>query len=150
MLLPGGVKRSQNDINDDNKPIIQKSKEAFNAKLVRDFNSNISCLPGNMINTEPSQRSRLISARRYETSDIFNRNPANNTKNNLNNHNAGMNTTTNTNYNNYNSFKVSNAKPPVNRNIYEESKGEKKLIDNGKSKRPDFIRNPFASQITIV
>ncbi len=82
-----------------------------------------------MINTEPTLRSRFISSKRYETNDIFNRQQTNN--------------------NTINSFKQSNIKNNSNRNIFEESRNEKRLIENSKSKRPDFIRNPFTSQITI-
>ena len=117
-----------------------------------------------MINTEQSQKHRLISAKRYENSDIFNRQPAtpshsfssNNIGNfnsiNNNNNNNGTNSNYNYNNNNFNSFKVSNSKQSnnsINRGVYEESRNEKKLIENPKTKRPDFIRNPFASQITI-
>lgn len=146
MNLPGGVKRSLNDINDDKKPMIPKTNQSFSSKVVRDFNSNISCLPGNMINTEPSQRQRLISARRYESNDIFNRLPI--THGNV----ASCGSSNYVNQNNFNSFKISHAKNSnnnVNRSVFEESRNEKKLIEFTKSKRPEYIKNPFASQITI-
>jgi len=144
--LPGGVKRGQNDISDDKRPVIQKTSQSFSSKVVRDFNSNISCLPGNMINTEPTQKHRLVSARKYETNDIFNRQPTapGNTANSVSSSYVHQ--------NNFNSFKVSNSKNSsnaVNRSVFEESKNEKKLIEYTKSKRPEYIRNPFASQITI-
>jgi len=154
--LPGGFKRCQNDINDDKKPVIVKSNQSFSSKVVRDFNSNISCLPGNMINTEPSQKQRPVSSRRYENNDIFNRQPVNTSYTN-NNYGISYNSNNNNNYNynsnnNYNSFKVSNAKNGnnnINRSVFEESKNEKKLIEYTKTKRPDYIKNPFVSQITI-
>lgn len=140
------MKRSQSDINDDKKQIVPKTNQSFSSKLVRDFNSNISCLPGNMINTEPSQKQRLISARRYENNDIFNRQPTAR----VNDVSAGSSSYLN--QNNFNSFKVSHAKNnsnAVNRSVFQESKNEKKLIEYTRSKRPEYIRNPFASQITI-
>lgn len=145
--MPGGVKRSQTDINDDKKPVIPKTNQSFSSKMVRDFNSNISCLPGNMINLEPAQKQRLVSARKYETNDIFNRQPI------APGNGAGSGSSNYVNQNNFNSFKVSNAKNnssnAVNRTVFEESKNEKKLIEYTKTKRPEYIRNPFASQITI-
>jgi hypothetical protein len=146
VFLPGGVKRSQNDINDDKKPIIPRTNQSFSSKVIRDFNSNISCLPGKMINTEPSQKQRLISSRRYECNDIFNRQPVAQGNNN----NSGCSYYVN--QNNFNSFKVSNSKNMSNagnKSVFEESKNEKKLIEYTKSKRPEYIKNPFASQISI-
>lgn len=80
-----------------------------------------------MMNTESTHRTRPVSSRKYQTSDIFNRQ------------------STNVN-NDVNSFKTNNN---VNRSIFNESRNEKKLIDYGKTKRPDFIKNPFISQISI-
>jgi len=139
ILLPGGLKRNLKEINDDNKPFIAKTSQSFNSKITKDYNSNIACLPGSKINTEPIRKTRLISVKRYESNDIFKDKPVNVTQSYNNIHN-------------FNSFKVSNSKInniSVNRSIFEESKKEKKLIEYTKSKRPDYIRNPFTSQITI-
>lgn len=72
-----------------------------------------------------SNNTRLMSGKRYEKSDIFNRQPVNN---------------------DINSFKNCYSN---NRSIFNESRNEKKLIDDGRTKRPEFIRNPFISQISI-
>ncbi len=145
--MPGGVKRSQADINDDKKPVIPKTNQSFSSKMVRDFNSNIACLPGNMLNTEPTQKHRLVSARKYENNDIFNRQPI------APGNGSGPGSSNYANQNNFNSFKISNAKNnssnAVHRAVFEESKNEKKLIEYTKSKRPEYIKNPFTSQITI-
>lgn len=109
-----------------------KNNKSFSSKIVKDFNSNISCLPGNFINSEQKEKLRMTSTKRFENNDIFNVNYSNNQNNN--NHNVI-----------YNSFNVSNSKSK----IFETSNNEKRLIENPKSKRPDFIRNPFSSQITI-
>lgn len=71
----------------------------------------------------------MMSSKRYQTSDIFNTRPS-----------------TANNNNDVNSFKNCNN---TNRSVFGESRNEKKLIDNGRVKRPDFIRNPFISQISI-
>ena len=127
--LPGGVKRNIKDINDDGRPKIAKNNFSFSSKINKDFNSKIACLPGNMVNTEPVNKTRNMSSKRNQTSDIFNR------QGNNNNNNSD-----------FNSFKTNNN---VNRSIFHESKNEKKLIDHGRTLRPDFIRNPFISQISI-
>ena len=48
-----------------------------------------------------------------------------------------------------NTFNISNKKVEKNNKLYETSNEEKKLILSSRSKRPDFIRNNFASQITF-
>lgn len=57
----------------------------------------------------------------------------------------GNNINRNNNDNSFNSFKNNNN---VNRSLFAESKNEKKLIDSGRIRRPDFIKNPFVSQIS--
>ena len=125
--MPGGVKRNITDINDDGRPKIQRNNISFSSKMNKDFNSKISCLPGNMVNSEVANKTRVMSSKRYQTSDIFNRQPVN-----VNN--------------DVNSFKNCHN---TNRSIFDESRNEKKFIDSGRTKRPEFIRNPFISQISI-
>src|SRR5690606_38697217 len=69
--LPGGVKRSGFEINDDNKPIIRNVNQSNSTKLHRDYNSNITCLPGSMINCF-NDRPKTTTVRKFQSSDIFN------------------------------------------------------------------------------
>jgi hypothetical protein len=125
--LPGGVKRSNTMINDDNSNNPYKNNESYHTKVLRDYNSNISCLPGSKIN-EDKQRP-LIKNRKFLMSDIFNTNPPNN---------------------NYNTFKVSNKKIENMNRFWGQSNEEKKLIENPKAHRPYHIKNAFVSQIQII
>lgn len=112
------------DIKDDAKPIIVKNNHSYNIKINKDYNSNVSCLPGSHVNRHSNEhKSYNQESRKHLTSDIFNTN------------------------NNYNSFNINNRK--VSNRNYTQSFNEKKLIDDGRSKRPAHIRNVFDSQISI-
>ena len=75
MNLPGGIKRKENEIKDDKKVPFQKLGNSQNLKLTKDFKSSISCLPGKMNNENNNfEKSRVISVKRFETNDIFNKN----------------------------------------------------------------------------
>ncbi len=118
------MKRNDNEINDDGKPKIGKNNESYNTKIFRDYNSNVSCLPGSMVK-QPQINDIPISnkARKNQTSDIFNTNPA------------------------INSFKTANKR--VTNRVFNESNEEKALIPFPKANRPHQIRNAFTSQITL-
>jgi hypothetical protein len=105
--------------------MIHRSTPSYSTKLNRDYNSNISCLPGNLINNSANDRPTPVM-RRHQTSDIFNINPS------------------------YNTFKTSNRKVEQVQRIFTQSNNEKKLIPHPKAQRPNVIRNVFESQISIV
>jgi hypothetical protein len=119
------VKRSDFDIKDDGHNIVHRSTPSYSTKLNRDYNSNISCLPGQLINNPNGERPAL-KMRRNQTSDIFNVNPG------------------------YNSFNISNRKVETVNRIFGQSNNEKRLIPNPRAQRPNVIRNVFESQISIV
>lgn len=73
--LPGCVKRNQNEINDDSKPRIIPESESHNMKLIRDYRSNISCLPGCQKNDYQDIPHVRSIANRYAENDIFNTKP---------------------------------------------------------------------------
>ena len=124
--LPGGIKRQHHDIRDDSKPIIVKNHHAHKMKVNLDYNSNVSCLPGKNVNRTQEDKTYNQESRKHLVSDIFN---------------------TNHQTTNYNSFNISN-KTKDNRN-YQQSFNEKKVVHDGRSKRPEQIRNAFRSQLTI-
>lgn len=73
--LPGGVKRNENEINDNS---IQcrsfcgnKSKESYRHKLLNDYNSNVACLPGCEINPIII-RMRKFNGKKNQENNIFN------------------------------------------------------------------------------
>lgn len=105
--------------------MINRSTHSYSTKLNRDYNSNITCLPGNLIKHNTNDQSMPVM-KRHQTSDIFNINP------------------------NYNTFKTSNRKVETVQRIFTQSNDEKKLIPHPKAQRPNIIRNVFESQITIV
>ena len=86
MNLPGGVKRSTEDINDDEKRIRSMSgntmRESYQKRVINDHNSNVACLPGCTINTV-SSRGRRFNGKKNEEHNIFcignNRKDVNNT-----------------------------------------------------------------------
>ncbi len=127
--LPGGVKRSNNDIRDDSQTVQARNTPSYCTKLTRDYNSNISCLPGSMMNSMGADRI-LVKQRKNQTSDIFNSNSGNANGN-------------------FNSFNTSNRRVESNR-IFGQSNEEKRLIPNPRAQRPNLIRNVFESQISIV
>ena len=104
--------------------MIRSNTQSYTTKLTRDYNSNISCLPGSYVNSQ-AERPILLNSRKNQTSDIFN-----------------------TNTQNVNTFKVSNKK--FKSQIFGESHNEKKLVDNGRAGRPGQIRNVFSSQIQLI
>jgi hypothetical protein len=122
MNLPGGLKRDSEQIKDDTKPII-RSNVAFNAKVSRDYNSNISCLPCKLENI-PASRPHTAT-RNYQKSDIFN------TQREVP----------------VNSFNQCNR----NKNIrdFKESGNEKRLIPDKLTPRPMQVKDVFRSQLTI-
>ena len=124
--LPGGVKRTNKLINDDNSANPSKHTESYQKKIIRDYNSNICCLPGSTMN-EVVQKP-LIKNRKFLTSDIFNSNQDNS----------------------YNYFKVSNKKIENVNKFLGQSNDEKKLIQHPKAHRPNYVKNAFVSQIQII
>ena len=54
--------------------------ESFSTKLYCDYNSNITCLPGSQFNVT-QEKPRIISLRKFQTSDIFNTQPDTPSKN---------------------------------------------------------------------
>jgi len=119
--LPGGVKRKENEIKDDEKLGFKKLNYANCSKLIKDFKSSIDCLPGKMINEAENKKIRVFSAIKYETNDIFNKKLTNNLVKKKN------------------SIRI--------RNNLESSQIVNKFVENSKSKRPENIKNVFASQI---
>lgn len=124
--LPGGVKRNKDDIRDDRINAPQKNISTYSVKLSRDYKSNISCLPGNLVNKENEKHT--IKERKFQSSDIFNQNPITN----------------------HNSFNVSNRKVQNTNRIFGQSNEEKKLIPHPLAHRPNQVRDVFRSQISIV
>lgn len=125
VALPGGIKRNEYEIRDDGKPITSKNYQSYSTKLNRDFNSNISCLPGSMVRQQVNVEERpRSSVRKFQNSDIFN-----------------LNTT-------YNSFKVSNKRVENISKIFGQSNDEKKLIPNPKGKQ-NLQKNTFRSQFSF-
>ena len=143
--LPGGVKRHDVDIRDDTRSLHppRVNTQSYSTKILRDYKSNISCLPGSQINVANSERT-LVRQQKNQSSDIFNIN-SNNNNSKYNNH-----SNSNTNMQNYNSFKVSNKKIENTNRIFGQSHDEKRLVSNPKAHRPNQIRNVFESQISII
>lgn len=73
--LPGGVKRNENEINDNGVQCKSfcgnKSKESYQHKLLNDYNSNVACLPGCEINPI-ILRMRKFNGKKNEGNNIFN------------------------------------------------------------------------------
>lgn len=74
MNLPGGIKRNDDDINDDEKRIRSMSgntiRESYRKRVINDHNSNVACLPGCKINTVRS-RGRRYNGKKNEDNNIF-------------------------------------------------------------------------------
>lgn len=122
MNLPGGVKRKEDEVKDDSNAGFKKLNYANCSKLIKDFKSSIDCLPGKMINGAENQKSRVCSAIKYETNDIFNKKVSKNS--------------------------VVQKKSSVRiRSNLEPSQNVKKFVEHTKSKRPENIKNVFKSQI---
>ncbi len=62
MNLPGGVKRMESEIKDDEKRGFKKLNHSNCSKLIKDFKSSIDCLPGKMISDVDKPKTRLCSA----------------------------------------------------------------------------------------
>lgn len=123
MSLPGGVKRLDNEKDDESLRVPMKNNLSYQSKITRDYNSNIACLPGATLNTF---NDKPIPIRNNQNSDIFNRNT-----------NIA-----------YNSFNTSNKRVDTNR-IFAQSHIENKLLPINKAHRPEQIRNAFTSQIAF-
>lgn len=127
--MPGGVKRDFNDISDDHKYINRSGNRSFCAKVFKDYKSNISCLPGALINDEKKEKTRLVLQKKFENNQIFNLND-NNTNNNSFTYGGTL------------------KKPENSLDIFGTTHNEKDIFENSKKcKRPDGIRNLFKSQI---
>lgn len=79
--LPGGVKRNDNEIKDDRKtsrPVSrgeEKQRESYKAKIVNDYYTNISCLPGCPYNQKTVYKEDIPLRKQFNNrsqSDIFN------------------------------------------------------------------------------
>jgi hypothetical protein len=114
------------EIKDESVNVPLKNLNSYSVKLNRDYNSNISCLPGKLVNIQDERR--IIKERKFQTSDIFNQQP----------------------HNNFNCFNVSNRKVQTSNRIFGQSNNEKKLIPHPLAHRPNQIRDVFRSQISIV
>ena len=86
---------------------------------MKDYNSNVSCLPGNCVNRERENISR--TTRNYQQSDIFNLNS--------------------------DTFKQDMRKKNIR--LQYQSENEKRLIPDKLMQKPVNIRNVFQSQISI-
>ncbi len=104
--------------------IYKKLNNANCKKIIKDFKSSISCLPGKMINDKELVKSRLCSAKKYETNDIFN-------------------------INEYQDKKGNKKETIRVRKNLEPSLKVKKLVEQTKIKRPENIKNMFQSQINF-
>ena len=116
--LPGGPKRLGREIQDDDIKM-NNYNHSKASKLIKDFKSNVACLPGPVKNNDSVEKGKLMSDKRLEKSDIFF------------------------------SMKSNNILPPQPKqggnktNIGSERKEEVR----GKSARPDNIKNPYESSI---
>jgi hypothetical protein len=122
--LPGGVKRSENDVKDDGNFSPKKLNQSGLYKLAKDHTSNIDCLPGKYKNEEEFKKTRSMSTRKYETNDIFNMKQV---KKELKQNK------------NPNKYKVKIDVVPRSNDF----------PWKGKSRNPDYIRNVMESQIKI-
>jgi len=121
--LPGGIKRNVKEIKDDEKSGIKKLNHSNYSKLIKDFKSNIECLPGKMVHGKDYEKNRVCSAKRFETNDIFNKNN--------------------------NESKVQKKISMRIRNNLEPSLKVKKFVEQTKCRRPEGIKNAFESQINF-
>lgn len=71
--LPGAIKRTSNEINDNYKPsVIPNQSESHLRRVNREYNSNIACLPGSKINEEKQRNYYVCPSKiKYQSSDIF-------------------------------------------------------------------------------
>ncbi len=97
----------------------------------RDYNSNVTCLPGTMVSKARPETTSNRYSRKHMSSDIFN---------------CGSNSNSNNGYGN--SFKMSNKK--VVNSVFNQSMQEKNLIPHPRAHRPNQIRDVFTSQIALV
>ncbi len=132
--LPGCVKRASDDILDDKKYINRSSNKSFCAKVVRDYKSNVACLPGKLIHEEAMEKSRLVLAKKFENNNIFNFEESK----------------SNNNYNTVYQGKSLRKSSSI-LNVFDTTNNEKELFDkNKKSRRPSGMRNMFESQISVL
>lgn len=128
------MKRDSNDIKDDQIYLNKSGNKSFCAKVIRDYKSNVSCLPGKLINDEKKAKTRLVQPKKFETNNIFD-------------------VLEKEKYNSNNSFTYAKSvrKSGQVMNCFETTNREKDLFENTKkSKRPSGIRDAFASQIKIL
>jgi hypothetical protein len=128
------VKRDSNDIKDDQIYLNKSGNKSFCAKVIRNYKSNVSCLPGKFINDEKKLKTRLVLPKKFETNKIFDV---------LEKEKCAL--------NNSFTYAKSARKPDQVLNYFEITKKEKDLFENTKkSKRPSGIKNAFASQLRIL
>lgn len=79
--LPGGIKRKENDVEDDKNLITSnnnkiRNRVSYKSKIKNDYNTNIVCLPGCPLNTENNEnyKNKIIIRNivKMNESDIFN------------------------------------------------------------------------------
>lgn len=79
--LPGGIKRNDNEIKDDRRRSLpanrgeEKQRESYKAKIVNDYYTNISCLPGCPYNQRTFYKEDVPLRKQFNNrsqSDIFN------------------------------------------------------------------------------
>ncbi len=68
--MPGGPKRKEREINDYG---IQVNKYGHSnmSKFIKDFRSQVTCLPGPVKNNYFKETGKLLNEKSYEKSDIF-------------------------------------------------------------------------------
>lgn len=118
------MKRSESEVKDDGNFSPKKLNQSGFFKLANDHKSKIDCLPCKYKNEEECKKSRLISARKFETNDVFNLKPV---KKGLKENKI---------------LKTSKIKIDV-------IPRSNDFPSKGKSKKPDYIRNVMKSQINI-
>lgn len=122
--MPGGVKRSENEVKDDGSFSPKKLNQSDFTKLIKDHKSNIDCLPGKLKNDEQYIKTRAVSSCKYVTNDVFNKKPP---KINLKENKIQK-------------------KHIIDPDLTAKSNN---FGPKGKSRRPDYIRNAMESQIHL-
>lgn len=140
--MPGGVKRNQEEIKDDRNFFDIKTEPSYTVKVMKDFTSRISCLPGERVDRarESFRPQKSINSYKYRDNDIFNRHA----DNRIFDVNFVLKKT-----NRMNTFNENRRIFTKDNRVFGQSHNEKPLIPHPKSSRPVGIRNVFESHFTI-
>jgi len=151
VALPGGVKRAPSM--DEGR---KKMNNSYTMKIMNDYKSKISCLPGTIKKqeiVETLHKKFMVKGRNERAETMYNSYA-----------NPKTNVTVPDNYTQYSTlarkedvvhrtsltlFNVCNRRKDNDKKVFGESIDEKRFVTQIKSKRPIYIRNPFESQITI-